>query len=168
LVDDEKYNSIEKQANEFRKSIGMRLQRYLILKSWVSSNYVSDWWEEYVYLHSRSPLMSNSNICGADATREPMTKLPGSRAATFVHKLLLYRELINNQTVKPLLVQNLIPLCSSQYKRIFNTTRVPGIVTDKIVHLAKSSHIVVFSNGKWYKMPIYHKKELLNPKELEM
>jgi len=37
------------------------MQRYLVLKSWWSNNYVTDWWELYVYLHGRQPLMINSN-----------------------------------------------------------------------------------------------------------
>ncbi len=37
------------------------MQRYLELKSWWSSNYVTDWWEAYVYLHGRSSIMINSN-----------------------------------------------------------------------------------------------------------
>lgn len=33
-----------------------------------------------------------------------------------------------------IMVQGLVPLCSWQYERIFNTVRVPGIETDRIVH----------------------------------
>jgi hypothetical protein len=33
----------------------------LVLKSWFSSNYVTDWWEKYVYLRARGALMINSN-----------------------------------------------------------------------------------------------------------
>ncbi|XP_033101878.1 carnitine O-palmitoyltransferase 1, liver isoform-like [Anneissia japonica] len=64
FMDDEKYNRMERLASDFKKNLGMRLQRYLYLKWWFSSNYVSDWWEEYVYLRGRSPLMVNSNYYG--------------------------------------------------------------------------------------------------------
>ncbi len=37
------------------------MQRYLLLKSWWASNYVTDWWEQYVYLYGRSSIMINSN-----------------------------------------------------------------------------------------------------------
>ena len=37
------------------------MQRYLLLKSWWTSNYVTDWWEQYVYLYGRSSIMINSN-----------------------------------------------------------------------------------------------------------
>ncbi|XP_044048835.1 carnitine O-palmitoyltransferase 1, muscle isoform isoform X3 [Siniperca chuatsi] len=62
LLDSEQYNQMEILANDFKDSKAAQLQRYLILKSWWATNYVSDWWEEYIYLRSRSPIMVNSNF----------------------------------------------------------------------------------------------------------
>lgn len=62
LLDEEKYSRMEKLAREFEDGIGKKLQRYLMLKSYWATNYVSDWWEDYVYLSGRSPLMINSNF----------------------------------------------------------------------------------------------------------
>lgn len=55
---------MEQLAAEFQNGIAIKLQRYLRLKAWWSSNYVSDWWEEYVYLRGRCPLVVNSNFYG--------------------------------------------------------------------------------------------------------
>ena len=66
------------------------------------------------------------------------------------------------------MIQSAVPLCSWQYERIFNTTRIPGIESDKIVHLNDSTHIVVYCNGKYFKLPLYHKGRLLKTCELEM
>ena len=66
------------------------------------------------------------------------------------------------------MVQGLVPLCSAQYERVFNTTRVPGVETDKIVHYADSNHIVVYHRGRYFKVIIYHKGRLLQPCELEI
>lgn len=85
---------METLAKEFQDKTAPRLQKYLVLKSWWATNYVSpllglpsplpvsggicplpsapaltapsllqvsDWWEEYVYLRSRAPLVVNSN-----------------------------------------------------------------------------------------------------------
>lgn len=38
---------IRKQAQDFERGIGPRLQKLLYLKSWITPNYVSDWW--YVF-----------------------------------------------------------------------------------------------------------------------
>lgn len=83
------------------------------------------------------------------------TPLQAARVGNAVHALLLYRHLLNQQEIPPVrqilwmgvvvqgtpgaepssgtlgLLQTLLmgmrPLCSAQYERIFNTTRVPGV-----------------------------------------
>ncbi|XP_054274253.1 carnitine O-palmitoyltransferase 1, muscle isoform-like isoform X1 [Macrosteles quadrilineatus] len=168
LLDDAQYSRMEKLANEFENGIAVKLQRYLMLKSWWSSNYVSDWWEEYVYLRGRSPLMVNSNFYGIDAILMHPTTNQAARAATIIHTALQYRRLIERQELEPILIQGLVPLCSWQYERVFNTTRVPGVETDKIVHYNDSKHIVVYHKGRYFKVPIYFKKRILLPSEIEI
>jgi len=41
-MNDEKYKRMEKLVAEFKSGLGVKLQRYLVLKSWWASNYVSD------------------------------------------------------------------------------------------------------------------------------
>lgn len=67
-----------------------------------------------------------------------------------------------------ILVQGLVPLCSWQYERIFNTVRAPGVETDKIIHYQDSNHIVVLYRGCYYKVIIYHNGRLLRPCELQI
>lgn len=92
---------MEKLANEFENGIGVKLQRYLILKSWWSTNYVSDWWEEYVYLRGRSPLMVNSNFYGIDAILSHHTDMQAARASAVIYSCLQYRRLIERQELEP-------------------------------------------------------------------
>lgn len=167
LVDDATYNRISQEAEDFKKGIGPRLQRYLKLKSWWSTNYVSDWWEEYVYLRGRSALMVNSNFYGIDAIFAHPSKIQAARAASVVELLLQFRRTVERQELEPILVQGLVPLCSWQYERIFNTVRVPGVQSDKIVHYTDSNHIVVLYKGCYYKMIIYYKGRLLKACELQ-
>lgn len=101
LLDDENYARMEKLATEFETGIGSKLQRYLILKSWWATNYVSDWWEEYVYLRGRSPIMVNSNFYGIDAILMHPTKVQTARAASIIHSCLQYRRLIERQELEP-------------------------------------------------------------------
>ncbi|KAG8222414.1 hypothetical protein J437_LFUL004873 [Ladona fulva] len=168
IMNDEEYERVERLGKDFEKGIAVKLQRYLILKSWWSTNYVSDWWEEYVYLRGRSPLMVNSNFYGIDAILMYPTKIQAARAASIIHACLIYRRLIERQELEPILIQNLVPLCSWQYERVFNTTRVPGIETDRIVHYSDSKHIVVIHKGKYYRVPIYAHRRLLKPCEIEV
>ncbi|XP_039286947.1 carnitine O-palmitoyltransferase 1, liver isoform isoform X4 [Nilaparvata lugens] len=168
LLDDVQYARMERLVQEFQNGIAVKLQRYLKLKSWWSTNYVSDWWEEYVYLRGRSPLIVNSNFYGIDAILMHPTHIQAARAACIIHTALQYRRLIERQELEPILVQGLVPLCSWQYERVFNTTRVPGVETDKITHCTDSNHIVVYHKGRYYKVIIYHKNRLLTPSELEI
>lgn len=59
LLDEDNYKRMQGLTRDFEATIAPKLQKYLTLKSWWSSNYVSDWWEEYVYLRGRSSLMVN-------------------------------------------------------------------------------------------------------------
>ena len=38
-------------------------------------------------------------------------------------------------------------MCSAQYDRFFNTTRIPGVETDTIMHLSDSTYVVVMHKG---------------------
>jgi len=168
LLDDENYTRIEKSAIDFKKTVGKRLQRYLFVKWLISGNYVSDWWEEYVYLRGRSPIMVNSNFYGLDTLELHLTKIQAAKAGNAIHAAFLYRRELNSEVLKPVMVQETIPICSRQYERQFNTTRVPGELTDKLVHYDDSKHVAVYSKGKWYKLKVYYQSILLNPKEIEI
>lgn len=120
LIDDETYEKVRREAEDFEKGIGKKLQRYLILKSWWSTNYVSDWWETYAYHRGRSPLITYSNIYGTDNINHP-SKKQSARTANLVYQSLQFRRQINRQKVEPIMVQGLVPLCSWQLERMFNT-----------------------------------------------
>jgi carnitine O-palmitoyltransferase 1, liver isoform len=101
LLDDPQYARMERLTDEFQKGISKKLQRYLVLKSWWSSNYVSDWWEDFVYLRGRSPLMVNSNFYGIDAIMIHPTRIQAARAAVIIHACLLFRRHIERQELEP-------------------------------------------------------------------
>lgn len=167
LLDDDNYHRMEKLAKEFEEGIAVKLQRYLLLKSWWSTNYVSDWWEEYVYLRGRSPIMVNSNFFGIDTITMEKPRTQAARAASIIYCCIQFRRSIERQELEPITLQGLVPLCSWQYERLFNTTRVPGIETDRIVHYNDAKYIVVYHKGRYYKVLIYYKNRILNPCEIE-
>lgn len=166
LLDEENFKKISQEAEDFKNGVGKKLQRYLILKSWWSSNYVTDWWEQYVYLRNREPLMVGSNYYGSDSVKS-VTQKQSARAANMTYLMLQYRKKIERQELKPIMAQGLVPLCSMQYERLFNTTRVPGIEQDQIIHYDDIKHVVVYCKGCYFKMPIYHDGRLLKACELQ-
>ncbi|KAB0404637.1 hypothetical protein E2I00_000645 [Balaenoptera physalus] len=65
------------------------------------------------------------------------------------------------------LLGSTVPLCSAQWERMFNTSRIPGEETDTLQHLRDSKHIVVFHKGRYFKVWLYHDGRLLKPREIE-
>ncbi|XP_061085292.1 carnitine O-palmitoyltransferase 1, muscle isoform isoform X2 [Conger conger] len=167
LLDDEQYYQMEIVANEFKKYPAPRLQRYLVLKSWWATNYVSDWWEEYIYLRSRSPIMVNSNFYVMDLLYVTPTHRQAARAGNAVHALLQYRRRLERGELAPLRAQATVPMCSYQMERMFNTTRVPGFETDFVQHLKDRKHLVVYHKGRFFRLWLYYGGRHLWPRELE-
>uniref|UniRef100_A0A7N6AD24 Carnitine O-palmitoyltransferase n=1 Tax=Anabas testudineus TaxID=64144 RepID=A0A7N6AD24_ANATE len=136
LMDDAKFERMTKLATEFESSLGNRLQWYLKLKALWASNYVSDWWEEYVYLRGRGPIMVNSNYYGMDFLYVIPTPIQAARAGNSIHAFFLYRRKLNKEEIKPSRIPGtVIPLCAAQCERIFNTTRIPGEENGKELYM---------------------------------
>ncbi|XP_049431264.1 carnitine O-palmitoyltransferase 1, liver isoform isoform X1 [Epinephelus fuscoguttatus] len=168
LMDDDQYERMTGLTKDFEKNLGPRLQWYLKLKSWWASNYVSDWWEEYIYLRGRGPIMVNSNYYAMDFLYVFPTSIQAARAGNAIHAIMLYRRKLDRAQIKPIyLLANKVPLCSAQWERMFNTTRVPGLETDTIQHMNESKHIAVYHKGRFYKVWMFYDGRLLLPREIE-
>nr|XP_061812468.1 carnitine O-palmitoyltransferase 1, liver isoform-like [Nerophis lumbriciformis] len=167
LLDDERYKQMEMLANDFKESKAAQLQRYLILKSWWANNYVSDWWEEYIYLRGRGPLMVNSNFYIMDLLYVTPTHRQAARAGNVVHAMLQYRRKLERGELAPMRALGTVPMCSTQMERMFNTTRIPGIETDYVQHLSDRKHLVVYHKGRFFKVWLYTGGRHLLPSELE-
>uniref|UniRef100_A0AAQ6A2P0 carnitine O-palmitoyltransferase n=1 Tax=Amphiprion ocellaris TaxID=80972 RepID=A0AAQ6A2P0_AMPOC len=167
LMDDEQFERMKGLAKDFEKNLGPRLQWYLKLKSWWASNYVSDWWEEYIYLRGRGPIMVNSNYYAMDFLYVFPTSIQAARAGNAIHAIMLYRRKLDRAQIKPLMLLHTIPMCSAQYERMFNTSRVPGVDTDTLQHMNESKHIAVYHKGRFYKVWMFYDGRLLLPREIE-
>lgn len=157
ILDQEEYTAVEKMAQAFLKKDGPTLQRYLHFKSWWSSNYVTDWWEEYVYMKGRSSLMINSNYYTMSSSNYIPTAIPAARAAAISYHFMMFKQQLDRELLDPLMLRGVVPLCMQQYKRIFSTTRIPGREVDKLktYSIGKSKHAAVLCNRQFYKMPLY-------------
>ncbi|NXL87372.1 CPT1A palmitoyltransferase, partial [Alectura lathami] len=168
LMNDEEFKRMEGLAKDFAFNLGPRLQWYLKLKSWWATNYVSDWWEEYIYLRGRGPIMVNSNYFAMDFLYLTPTSIQAARAGNIVHAALLYRRKLDRQELQPiLLLGSTVPLCSAQWERMFNSSRIPGEESDTIQHVEDSKHIAVYHKGRYFKVWVYHDGRLLKPREIE-
>ncbi|XP_068192285.1 carnitine O-palmitoyltransferase 1, liver isoform [Antennarius striatus] len=168
LLTDPEFKRMTELARDFESNLGNRLQRYLKLKALWATNYVSDWWEEYIYLRSRGPIMVNSNYYGMDFLYVTPTPVQAARAGNTITALLLYRRKVNREELKPSRVPGtVIPLCAAQYERMFNTTRTPGEETDVLQHWQDSEFIAVYHRGRYFRLWVYRAGRLLSPREIE-
>ncbi|XP_029312035.1 carnitine O-palmitoyltransferase 1, liver isoform isoform X2 [Cottoperca gobio] len=167
LMDDTEYERMTMLAAEFESSLGNRLQWYLKLKALWATNYVSDWWEEYVYLRGRSPIMVNSNFYGMDFMYVTPTPIQAARAGNSLHAHFLYRRKLNKEELKPLMMRSAVPCCSYQFDRMFDTCRIPGTLTDTLQHWQDSDYIAVYHRGRYFRLRMYQAGRLLSPREIE-
>uniref|UniRef100_A0A7N8XKC5 carnitine O-palmitoyltransferase n=1 Tax=Mastacembelus armatus TaxID=205130 RepID=A0A7N8XKC5_9TELE len=142
LMDDTQFERMTKLATEFESSLGNRLQWYLKLKALWAANYVSDWWEEYVYLRGRSPIMVNSNYYGMAA-----------RAGNSIHSFFLYRRKLNKEELKP------VSSATSQAQLLY--------IHNTVQHWQDSDYIVVYHKGRYFRLRVYQAGRLLSPREIE-
>lgn len=163
-------------ADDFLRKEGPTLQRYLRLKHLMSDNYVvrarpvtrhppptlthalmrtrwqHEWWEKYVYLRGRSPIMINSNYYCTDSYRVQPSTDQASRAAVLTRCCLEFKQQLDREELRPMLMQGIVPLCMDQYRRTFSTTRVPGRECDTLKHYDPSSsrHVAVLCRNHVY------------------
>lgn len=168
IYTDDEYNEAVALCREFSYGVGRKLQRWLQLKRLLTKNWVTDWWEEFVYLTSRSPIMINSNfyiICqGGDLPSNNQTAV----AAMYTSNLFKWRWKLLKEELEPQTAAGFRPVCMAQYERIFNTTRIPSEKRDHIIHHEDSQHIIVYHNKKYFRVQCYSASgRLLSAAELQ-
>jgi carnitine O-palmitoyltransferase 1 len=132
VTSDAEYAQFETAARDFLNNGGKKLQAMLVAKSFFSTNYVSDWWEKYVYLRGRSPILINSVFplpsilcfgsrtapCPCFSNTRPSqnyyglgfagyipTDVQTSRAATLVHQYMRFKQLLDAEQLTPMTVR---------------------------------------------------------------
>lgn len=167
LVDENEYQELETLAKEYVQTVAPKINRYLKLKSCFASNYVTDWWEKYVYLSGRSEIMIFSNyyvLGGLDHVYD----VQSASCASSIHFILQFYFMLERETIPPLVMRGIIPMCMNQYERMFGTTRIPGEEVDSLRHTPGSRHIVFMRRGQYYSLDIVSKTGLrLTPKQLQ-
>ncbi|KAG1650421.1 Carnitine O-palmitoyltransferase 1, liver isoform [Nymphon striatum] len=167
---DEEIEILKQESKEFEKSLGPKLQKILMLKSWWSQNYVTDWWEKYVYLMGRTPISNNSNYYCLDHSYWFASPSQVSRASNILHLVLKFKRMIDREELEPLVIRGTIPICMAQFERLLSTVRVPGEDVDEVLHFDSkdSKHIVVVSDNIYYKLDVYDSKDqILSPTSFE-
>uniref|UniRef100_A0A8B9IGA4 Carnitine O-palmitoyltransferase 1, muscle isoform n=1 Tax=Anser cygnoides TaxID=8845 RepID=A0A8B9IGA4_ANSCY len=106
--------------------------------------------------------------CPQDFLYVTPSHIQAARAGNVVHAILLYRRKLDRGEIPPMMALGIVPMCSYQSERMFNTTRIPGKETDTLLHLLDSKHLAVYHKGRFYKVWLYYGGQLLKPRDLEL
>jgi carnitine O-palmitoyltransferase 1 len=157
LLSPEEYATHHAQMREFLANEARPLQNRLRLKWFVSQNYISDWWLDFVYLRSRESLPINSNWYGISFADYAPTQSQTVRAAVAAYLLVRTKLQLDKETFEPLIVSGVAPLCMAQYEYAFSTTRIPCPEQDRLQKYDphESRHIIVIHKGSLYKLPVF-------------
>ena len=166
---------LRQHADDFLKSVGPKLQLNLEHNSWTEENYITEWWTKSSYLSFTDSLLK-LNFFGGGLLNPPTSRMT-SRAAMIVDGYLKIYQEISAGKFKPPLLQNMIPLCTDQYRRFLATSRIPSTPVDSLKSWPASNHIAINHRHRWYIIDIEHdncvmrtgeKNHRLNAKELEI
>lgn len=149
LTTDDEYEHAEGAVKEFVDGIGKELHSTLVERAKESRNWLEDWWEEFIYLRPRWPIAVWINWQGTSPNLDwaPWNLTQVEAAALSVVHVLRFREALVSETLAPELLAGQ-PLCMAQYKRMFNSCRVPGTECDSIeTYGADQRHIAVLRNN---------------------
>mmetsp|Transcript_6004 Transcript_6004/g.15276 ORF Transcript_6004/g.15276 Transcript_6004/m.15276 type:complete len:798 (+) Transcript_6004:392-2785(+) len=153
LLSSEEYADMEKKLDKFLKNEGWKLQLFLKTRTLYTNSWLWDWWEKYVYLRGRSPIMINSNYYILDSCYTLTTSNQAARSAALVIEAFKFKRLVDWEILDPVRLQKTIPWCMKQYERIFDTTRIPGKECDQLVHYEDvQKYVAVSRRGVWYKL----------------
>jgi hypothetical protein len=174
LMSPEEFEALQEKCATFQQKEGRKLQWYLYLKSWVTKNYVSDWWLRFVYLRGRGSILVYSNYfgCGDLWPIGTITHNREARAASFIHQYIVRKQEIDHEEMQPLRVMDMVPLCMNQYQYMFSTTRIPGLDTDDLQQYEPpdSRYVAVLHKGSWYRVNVFtpDRRRHLTPYELQV
>ena len=169
-------------VEQFRTKEGVSLQAALVEEDRRNphTSYISKYWSE-MYLKDRNPLYASSGTLLF--RQDPSKNTQVYRAACMIRASLDFRELLKARTLPPhvfhtkdvtqtewyqrmaaaapqaissyvMMAQGAYPLDMSQYRNLFNSTRIPRKGMDEL-RVTDSDHMVVFCKGRPFKLNVY-------------
>eukprot|EP00035_Acanthoeca_spectabilis_P007930 m.146460 g.146460 ORF g.146460 m.146460 type:complete len:635 (+) comp14145_c0_seq3:132-2036(+) len=159
LLSTESHAEAAREAAEFERVLGKDLQQQLkrSVEADRTTSYVKPFWDA-MYLGGRYPVVINSNPFVAwHPHPDPTQQSQATRTAGLVHKMLTWRQGMENGLVEP--DGPAEPpnrrLCMTEYEKLFCTSRIP-VVGGPDVHLTEPSarHIVVLRGAAVYKLNV--------------
>lgn len=177
-VTEEEYTETEKLVRDFESGQGRMLHDKLAVKASNSKNWLEKWWVDCAYLQCRLPLIPFQNMSGVFPSPEsfwppePGTRV--NRCALTMHFNLKFFKMIREEKLRPM-VHKGVPWAMDQFRRVYNSVRLPGDPQDILVSPFKtrregaihSRNIIVLYRGYIFSFDILMPDEsILTPQEL--
>lgn len=179
LVAEKDYLNTKRIAEEFVNGIGKELHEKLIERSNEHRNWLEKWWEELAYLSQRTPLLPLCSMMGFTNMADTWPPLMGSqipRAALYIYFQMQFWKLVREERLKPHSSRN-VPWSMHQFRKYYNTVRIPGEVMDKLkcyFHTESEeptspTHLIVMHKGHIFSFDaIDEYGDVLLPPEIEL
>jgi len=157
LLSEHQFSITKQVAKNFGApgGVGAKLQQLLQKKGSAEDNWLTNWWLDVAYLSYRLPVVVHSNP-GLIFPKQNFNSVEEQLiyAAKLIAGSLQYKALIDEAKIKQdFLGKN--PLDMSQYMKVFNTCRIPGLKKDSLSQNLDSRHITVVHNNHFSKMDVY-------------
>ncbi|XP_048732757.2 carnitine O-palmitoyltransferase 1, liver isoform-like isoform X2 [Ostrea edulis] len=170
ILSDEDYMNLTTAVLAFKEKDGPILHKYLCERAATKNNWLIDYWQDFAYLVSREPCAVKVN-CYATDRKDLPTNNQIARAANLIHFVLRFHEQLQDETLTPQYLQDMIPMCMEGYRQQFSTTRIPYDTIDRLMIYEESKHIIIYRNGVYYQLDVFApdsdgKKKLLTVTEL--
>ncbi|KAJ3248215.1 Carnitine O-acetyltransferase mitochondrial [Chytriomyces hyalinus] len=171
LVNDADYEKTVRAVEEFKRpgGKGEELQKRLIAHDQTKSNsWLIDWWNSYAYMAYRDPVVVWVNYFFCFVDNKKLLNKPAARAAELITGAMEFRKLVVSEELEPDTARK-APLCSEQYRYLFNSTRIPKLPEDitRNSDPAKNNHIAVIRHNQFYILELVVDGRQLSTKEIE-
>ncbi|KAI9350482.1 acyltransferase ChoActase/COT/CPT [Zopfochytrium polystomum] len=171
ILTSEEYAQSEKAVAEFLKpgGAGEVLQKRLQERdASTDKSWLIDWWNSYSYMGYRDPVVVWVSYFFTFVDNKKLLGNPAGRAAELIKGSLAFRDLVVSEKLEPETARS-GPLCSHQYRYLFNSTRIPALPEDVTRNSDPKTnhHVIVIRKNKFYKLDTVVGGQELSAAELE-
>lgn len=155
LLSPEDYEHTQLLVRSLLVNEGPVLQKYLQTRRDTLPSWLADWWLSCAYLSRREPIAVNVNFFMMSTVRPEMSTNYIARATQCLYNVTRYYEMIQDGTLPPDMVMDLVPLCMDSVRYMLGSCRVPGLHTDTLTVASDSRHVVVVRKGVYFRLDVY-------------
>ncbi|TPX73234.1 hypothetical protein CcCBS67573_g05486 [Chytriomyces confervae] len=158
LVNNAEYEEAVRSVGRFLVpgGLGEQLQQRLIDRdNHTSKSWLIDWWNSLAYMAYRDPVVVFVSYYYSFLDDPRRVNQPAARAADIIKSAMEFRKLVISEQLSPDMAKS-GPLCSHQYRYLFNSTRIPQLPEDvtRIAEPTRNNHIIVVRKNKFFKLDL--------------